>query len=131
VSITKTSAHVFWTLRKHTTWLFVKSFGECCGCKVLTDACYWPSSNCIPAQTFLCVSRELNHNHSLVLDSHNGVCFHHSCSVYSISEVENFLTIMGRMNSSFSLAGRKSINFVLKFCLYLIMRKSDFSSLTI
>jgi len=51
--------------------------------------------------------------------------------VESISGVENFLTIMGRMNSPFSLAVHKSINFVLKFCLYLIMRKSDFSSLTI
>ena len=83
MSITKTSALVFWTLRKHTTGLFVKSFGKCCGCKVLTDACYWPSSKCFPAQTFRCVvSRKLNHNHSHVFDSHNGVCFLHSCSVY-------------------------------------------------
>jgi len=39
------------TSRKHTTGILVKSFGECCVSTVLTAACYWPSSHCIPAQT--------------------------------------------------------------------------------
>ena len=39
--------------------------------------------------------------------------------------VGTLFTITGRMNCSLSLAGRK-INFILKFYLYLTMRKSDF-----
>ena len=51
----------------------MKSFGECCGSTVLTVACYWPSSNCIPTQKIVSVSAKLNHNRSpLVLDSENG-----------------------------------------------------------
>ena len=39
-------------------------------CTVLTAACYWPSSYGIPAQKFVSVSGELNHDRSpLVLDS--------------------------------------------------------------
>jgi len=34
----------------------MESFGECCGSTVLTAACYWPSSHCIPAQRFVSVS---------------------------------------------------------------------------
>ena len=37
---------------------------ECFGKTVLTTACYWPSSHCIPAQKFLSLSAELNHNRS-------------------------------------------------------------------
>jgi len=45
---------------------------------VLTDACYWPSSHCIPDQKFVSMSGELNHYLSplLVLDSDKGVCCH-------------------------------------------------------
>jgi len=56
---------------------------------VLTAACYWPSSHCIPAQTFASVSGELNHNRSLlVLESDKGVCCHRSFS-YLTSVVLN------------------------------------------
>jgi len=42
---------------------------------VLTAACYWPSSHCIPDQKFLSVSGELNHDRSpLAFDSDKGVC---------------------------------------------------------
>ena len=44
---------------------------------VLTAACYWPSSHYIPAQKFVSVSGELNHDLSpLVLDSDKDVCCH-------------------------------------------------------
>jgi len=47
---------------------------KCCRSTVLTAACHWPSSHCIPAQTFVSVSGELNHNCSQwVLNSENGV----------------------------------------------------------
>ena len=53
----------------------MKSFGECCGCTMLTAACYWPSFDYIPTQTFVSVSAELNHDCSLlVLDADKGVC---------------------------------------------------------
>jgi len=39
----------------------MKSIGECCGNTMLMVACYWSSSNCIPAQKFMTVSEELNH----------------------------------------------------------------------
>jgi len=51
----KTSSHALSTLREHTTGFFVKSFVECCVSTVLTAACYWQSSHCIPAQTFVSV----------------------------------------------------------------------------
>jgi len=52
------------------------------GVTVLTGASCWPSNNCMPAQKFVSVSTEVNHNRSaLVLDSGNGVCCHYS-SVY-------------------------------------------------
>jgi len=54
---------------------FVKSFGGCYGSTVLMGASCWPSSHCIPAQTSVTVSGELNHDRStLVSDSDNGVC---------------------------------------------------------
>ena len=71
----KISSHALSTSRKHTTWFLVKSFGECCACTVLTAACYWSSSHCIPVQKFVSVSGELNHDSSpLVLNSDKGVC---------------------------------------------------------
>jgi len=82
-SVPKTFAHVLLSLRKHTTGFLVKSFGKCCGSTVLTAACYWPSIHCtcLPAQKFVSVSGELNHNRSqFVLDSDKGVCCHHSPS---------------------------------------------------
>jgi len=45
--------------RNHTTGFLVKSFGECCESTVLTAACYWPSSHCIPAQRFVSMLGEL------------------------------------------------------------------------
>jgi len=44
-------------------------------CMGLTAACYWPSNHCIPAQKFIFLSAELNHNRSSwVLDFDKGVC---------------------------------------------------------
>jgi len=60
----KMSTHVLLTSRKHMTRFLVKSFGECCGTTVLMAACYCPSSHCVPAQKFMSVSTELNHNRS-------------------------------------------------------------------
>jgi len=55
----------------------VRSFGECCRSAVLTAACYWPSSHCIPAQKFVSVSGVLNRDRSpLVLDSDKGAWCH-------------------------------------------------------
>jgi len=72
----KTFTHVLSTLRKHTTGFLMKSFGECCR-PVLTNACYWPSSHCIPAQKFVSASGKLNHDRSpLVLDSDKDACCH-------------------------------------------------------
>ena len=72
-STPKTSTHVLSTSRKHTTGFVVKSFGKRCRGMVLSAACYWPSSHCIPAQKFVSVSTELNHNRSLwMLDSKKG-----------------------------------------------------------
>jgi len=67
-SMVKRSTYALSTSRKHTTGFLVKSFVECCGCTVLTAACYWPSSHFISAQKFVSVSGELNHDCSL-LDS--------------------------------------------------------------
>jgi len=65
------------------TGFLVKSFGECCVSTVLTAACYWPSSHCIPGQTFVSVSGELNHDRSpLGLDSDKGVYCHRSYSKF-------------------------------------------------
>jgi len=78
-SMLKTSSHALSTSRKHTTGFLVTNFVECCVSTVLTmtAACYWPSSYCIPAQTFVSVSGELNYDRSpLVLDSDRGVCCH-------------------------------------------------------
>ena len=48
---------------------------------LLTPACYWPSSHCIPNQKFVSVSGELNHDRSpLLLDSNKGVFCHRSFS---------------------------------------------------
>jgi len=52
VSMPKTPPHILSTSRKHTTRFLVKSFGG-----VLTVACYWASSHCIPAQKFTTVHR--------------------------------------------------------------------------
>ena len=53
----------------------LKKLGECCGSTVLTAACYCPSSHCIPAQRFVSVSGEFNHNRSQwALNSDMGVC---------------------------------------------------------
>ena len=54
---------------------------ECCWSAVLTAACYWPSNHCIPAEKFVSVSTELNHNISpWLLDSDQAVCCHQSSS---------------------------------------------------
>jgi len=46
---------------------------------VLMAVYYWMASNLIPAQKFVSVFVELNHNRSLwVLDSDKGVGCHHS-----------------------------------------------------
>jgi len=69
------------TSRKHLTGFLVKSFAERCGCTVVTAACYWPSRHCIPAQKFMSLSGELNHDYSpRALDSDKGVCCHHTFS---------------------------------------------------
>ena len=95
-----TSTHVLSTSRKHTTGFLVRSFGRYCGNTVLTAACYWPSSHCIPAQKFVSVSGEFNRNRSpLALDSDSGVCCHHSFSIAymnlidSHSRVNNGVTV--------------------------------------
>jgi len=84
----KTFTHVLSTSRKHSTGFLVKSFGECCRRTVLMAACYWPSSHCIPpAQKFVSVSGELNHDRSpLALDTDKGACCHRFSS-YSTSAV--------------------------------------------
>jgi len=88
-SMLKTSSHALSTSGKYMARFLVKSFGECCGSKVLAAACYWPSSQCIPAQTLASVSGELNYDRSrLMLDSDKGVCCHRSFSK-STSEVLN------------------------------------------
>jgi len=62
------------TSRKHATRFLVTSFGECYESTVLMTACYWPPCHCIPTQTFVSVSVELNRNGSQwVMDSNNGV----------------------------------------------------------
>jgi len=69
-SVPKTSSRGLSTSRKHTTGFLVKSFGECYVSTVLTAACYWQSSHCIPAQKFVSVSGKLNHDRlPFVLDS--------------------------------------------------------------
>jgi len=74
---------VFTCSIKHTAGFLVKSFGECCLSTVLTAACYWPESHCIPAQMFVSMSVESNHDHSsLVLDSDKSVCCHRSFSKF-------------------------------------------------
>ena len=81
-SMPKAFTHVLTTSREHTTEFLVKSFGKRCVSTVLTAACYWLSSLCIPAQMFVSVSGELNHDHSpLVLESDKDVCCHHFSSV--------------------------------------------------
>ena len=53
-------------------------FGVYCWSTVLIAACFWPSIHCIPAQKFVSVPAELNHNSSLcALDFNQGVCCHH------------------------------------------------------
>ena len=52
-SVRKISIHVLSTSGKYMTGFLVESFGECCGSTVLTVACYWPPSHCIPALTFV------------------------------------------------------------------------------
>jgi len=76
-SMPETFPHVLSTSRKHATGFLVESFGECCGSTVLTAACYWPSSHCIPAQKFVSASGELNQGRSpWLLDSDNDACCH-------------------------------------------------------
>jgi len=66
---------------RDTTGFLVKSFEESSVSTVLTAGYYWPSDHCIPAQKFVSVSGELNHDRSpLVLDSDKGVCCHRSFS---------------------------------------------------
>jgi len=55
-SMPKTYTNVLLTLGKYMTRFLVKSFGEYCGRTVLTDASFWPSSNCISAQKIVSVS---------------------------------------------------------------------------
>ena len=47
------------TSRNRMTAFVVRSSGKCCRSTVLTIACYLPPSHCLPAQTFVSVSREL------------------------------------------------------------------------
>ena len=61
-SMSKTSTHFLSTSRKHTTGFLMESFGGCCWSMVLTTACYWQSSHCIPAQKFVCLSVVLKRN---------------------------------------------------------------------
>jgi len=73
-SMLKTSSHVLSTSRKHKTGFLVKSFKEFSVSAVLTTACCWPSSHCIPAQKLVSVLGELNHDRSpLVLNSDKDV----------------------------------------------------------
>ena len=55
-SMQKTSTHALSTSRKRTTGLLVKSLVESFGRTVL--------SHCVPAQKYLSLSAELNHNRS-------------------------------------------------------------------
>ena len=67
------------TLGKYMTGLLVESYGQCWRSTVLTAACYWPSSNCFPAQNFVSGSTELNRNRSpCVLHSDKRVRCHQS-----------------------------------------------------
>jgi len=76
-SMPKTPTRALSTSRKHTTGFFMKGFVECCGSTVLTAACYWLSSHCIPDQKSVSVSGEFNQDRSpLVLDSDKRVCCH-------------------------------------------------------
>ena len=79
-SMPKTFKHVLPTSRRNTTGILVKSLGECCGSTVLTAACYWPWSDCIPVQRFLSVTEELNHDRSPLLLASDNVCCHPSFS---------------------------------------------------
>jgi len=56
------SIHALSTLRKHMTGFLVIGFVECCGSMLLTPACCWPSTHCIPDQKFVSMSGELNHD---------------------------------------------------------------------
>ena len=77
---------------------------------VLTAACYWPSSHCIPAQKFVSVSEELNHGCSpLVLDSDKRVCCHRSFS-WSTSVVLN-LFAEGSQIQTYDFVGEPHYNF--------------------
>jgi len=63
LEVCKNVCTCFVDLRKHTTGFLVKRFVvECSGSMVLTAACYWPSSHCIPNKNFVSVSGELNHD---------------------------------------------------------------------
>jgi len=70
----KTSAHVLSTSRNHDTGFLVDSFGECCGCTVLTIPRYRPSCHCILLRNLCPVS-------GVKLQSYGkSVCFHTSRS---------------------------------------------------
>jgi len=89
-STQKTSAHASSNSRKYTTGFLVKSFGECCKSTMLIATCYWSTSHCIPAQKFVSVSEDVNHDLSpWVLDSDKVVCCH---QFFSQSVDQWFLT---------------------------------------
>jgi len=71
--------HMFYWPRKHTTRFLVKSFGECWSSTVLTAACYWLSSCCIPAQKFMSVTAEWQ-PFTVGVGLDKCVCCHHSSS---------------------------------------------------
>ena len=77
--IPTTSTHVLSTSRKHTARFIVKS---------LRTACFWPSCHCIPAQKFVSVLAELNHNRSpWMMDSYTRVCAV-TTSLHSLYELD-------------------------------------------
>jgi len=89
------------TSREHTTGFLAKSFGECCGSTVLTAACYWPSSRCIPAQKFVSMLAKLNHNRSpwafwtrqgCMLSRLLFIVIHYINWIYSHSQVDEDVT---------------------------------------
>ena len=81
-----TYTHVLSTSVMFMARFLVKGLGGYCGSTVLAGAHCWQSSNCIPAQTIVSVSTEVNHNRSaLVLDSDNGVGCYPSPSLSGLS----------------------------------------------
>jgi len=66
-------------------WSLTESFGECFGNTMWEAACYWTSSDCIPAQKFVSVSATLNHKRSTWVWDSEKVVYLLKTVVYSIS----------------------------------------------